>query len=265
MRGTAAIYKPMMVVTVAMNPPFKMSEVVTWATGAEAAKAITPTERRRAASVAEAWAVETGAGGDAIAGAATIAWASASGGLIAFRAPCTLATFSALLRIFPPAPLSAAGCCARAAGRAFARTGHRHVRVDEVGHRLELVFAQLTVAVLIELVEHLLRLGHAGRAAGTGAFFRPRTFFWPRFVGGLIAWLVALLLGGGDSQLADLAAGGFAFFVAEFAVAVFVELLQDLFFHAGVRIAVLFGVLVVGLGHGGNRQQRGGHEHQTRD
>jgi hypothetical protein len=40
--------------------------------------------------------------------------------------------------------------------------------VDEFGHRLEFFFAQLTVAVLVELVEHLFWLGHAGRATGTG-------------------------------------------------------------------------------------------------
>jgi hypothetical protein len=129
--------------------------------------------------------------------------------------------------------------------------------VDEFGHRLELIDTQLTVRVLIKLFEHLFRLGHRGRAAGAGWLLALRTF-----VGRLVRLL--LFLGGRDSKLADLAAGGFALCVAELAIAVFVELLENLFLHAGVRIVALLAVLF-GLGQGWNRQEHGGHENQTRD
>jgi hypothetical protein len=124
------------------------------------------------------------------------------------------------------------------------------VLVDEFGHGFEFVFAELAVVVLIELGEHFFRLGHARRAARAGT-----TFAASALLSGLRG-LVALLLRCRDSQVADFVAGCFAFFFAEFAVAVFVKLPHDFFTHFGVGPIALFGRLVIlVVRHRGGGQQ----------
>jgi hypothetical protein len=145
----------------------------------------------------------------------------------------------------------------------------RHVFVDEVGERHELFFAQLAVAVFIEFREQLFGLGHFGRAimltVRTMSVWAMRV--WIGSIGMMPlastsvvvpAALAALaivtsLTMAFTHQFAHFLAGFLTLVVAQFSVAVFIELFDDFFPHLGGGGAVVafLGVAAIGIcGHG---------------
>ncbi len=189
------------------------------------------------------------------------------------------------------------GCDARATGRRW-----RHVLVDVFGEGHELFFAQLAVAVLIELGKHFFGLRHFGRtivvaiwAAAvvmtvwavtismmtismmtismmtvtimaisimSAAIFA--VFFVPRSLTAFA--IVTSLTMASLHELTHFLAGFLAFIVAEFAVAVFVKLFDDLFanFGAGCAVVAFLGIAAVGIcSHDSHGQQTGSREDKT--
>lgn len=136
----------------------------------------------------------------------------------------------------------------------------RHVFVHEISQRLEFVFAQLVVFVLIKLGKQLFRLRQFGgtiwsafraTAIGTTTTFRSaRPIASAAF---RTTWAAATAIA---AQLAHFFAGLLALFVAELAIAIFVELFDHLLAPFGARAVIgLLCVFIVVVGPRRQRQQ----------
>lgn len=151
------------------------------------------------------------------------------------------------------------------------RTGWRrwrHVLVHEVGQRLEFVFAQLVVFVLIELSKQFFWLRQFRRASGaafrTAAIGTTLTFRSAAAIAAPTLWTAATAIA---TQLAHFFAGLLALFVAQLAIAVFVKFLDYLLapFDAWPVVGLLcFLVLVAVFGPRRHCQQAHGQEDNTR-
>jgi hypothetical protein len=138
------------------------------------------------------------------------------------------------------------------------------VVVYELGERFEFFFGKFAVVILIELVEHLFRLGHARRAAGT------RLAFWAASAGFSAHRLHSLTrfievgthaLAGASAKVSHFFAGFGALVIVEFAITIFVELFDDSFAQDGVVALAFF--LIAFLCEGAGRQQADGQKCKT--
>lgn len=150
------------------------------------------------------------------------------------------------------------------------------VFVDELGKRFEFFFAELIVVVLIELREEFFRLGHHRRRTtattrttpslaatrfGAAPLGTATTAFWSAAFGRATptfpraAFAAAITITTAAADLAHLVTRFFALVVAEFAVAVFVELFQYFLAHfSAVATIAFFAFLVAGFSAGRHRQ-----------
>jgi hypothetical protein len=150
---------------------------------------------------------------------------------------------------------------ARATIGGHARTSWRrrwHVFVDEVGQGHELFFAQLAVAVFIELREQLFGLGHFGRAIVMAVWTVTISIvsvaimaisITPIFMPAVLTAfaIVTSLTMAFAHELAHFLTGFLAFVVAELAVAIFIELFDDFLPHfaAGGTVVAFLGVAAI--------------------